>query len=248
MLITGNRLRRSPRSDSRSETGRPSTLVLTCAVLALVALLAPSTARPQETSGATPAPADDSESWTVLERRSADGEQCIVCRQRIHAGDIVEVRYKGRTFHVAAKMLEEFEADPERYFEVLEAHSALFDEAAMETPRMSTGWLVFGLWVLVGLVFGAACSYVALDRGRPALGWFFGGLLVNFAALVALLVKARRPGDAEERAPSGLRKIPRTASPSACPRCGGLNHPSASACSSCGRELTPTVEPETARA
>ena len=222
--------------------------ILPCALLALVALLAPPAARSQEAAGSTPAPGDTAERWTVIEERPADGEQCLVCRQRIHAGDIVEVRYKGRTFHVAAKMLEDFRADPERYFDVLEAHSALFDEGAMETPRMRTGWLFFGLWVLVGLVCGAACSYVALDRGRPALGWFFGGLLANLAALVALLVKAPRPGELSERPPPGLRKIPLTAAPSACPRCGALNHPSASACSSCGSELTPTVQPETARA
>jgi hypothetical protein len=182
--------------------------------------------------------------WVVLDQRAADGEQCIVCKLPIQAGEIVEVRYKGRRFFVAAKMLSRFEADPETYFHALQAHGGLFDEAAMETPPMRTGWLFFGLYLLVGLVAGAGCSYVAIDRGLPAWGWFFAGLAANVLAVGAVLTRARRAGVA---AAPGLTKIPITHAPVACSACDEPHHPAASACASCGHDLVPTVEPETAR-
>ncbi len=190
----------------------------------------------------------DPASWEMLEERPADGEQCIVCRQAIHEGEIIEVRYKGRTFHVAASMLEKFEADPDRYFHTLQARAALFDEAAMETPPMRTGWLMFGVYVLVGLVCGAGCSYIALNRGLPARGWFFAGLFVNVAALAAILMTKPVADGALAPPPPGLAKIPATLTPRACPHCGHTDHPSASICSSCAQTLEPAVEPETARA
>jgi len=170
-----------------------------------------------------------------------------VCRIRIHEGDIVEVRYKGRRFFVAAAMLDEFEANPEHYFAVLQPRGSLFDEAATQTTPIKTGWLIFGLYVLTGLIFGAACSYAALNRGLPALGWFFAGLLANIPALVAVLARKPLPGGLYDPAP-GLTKIHATHTPTVCPRCGNTNHPSASACSSCDQRLQPTIEPETVRA
>lgn len=194
-------------------------------------------------SGSTSEPAGE---WEILDQRPAEGEQCIVCRLQIHEGNIVELRYKGRRFFVAAGMLDEFEADPDHYFEVLRPRGGLFDEEAMPTTPMRTGWLAFGAYVLIGLAFGAACSYVALDRGLPALGWFFAGVLVNVLALVAVRTRKPVPG-ALRGAPRGLTKIPATYAPRLCAGCGNPNHPSAPVCSGCGRKLTPTVEPETAR-
>ncbi len=194
-----------------------------------------------------PAPGDPGR-WEVLEERDADGEQCIVCLQAIHEGGIAEVRYKGRTFYVAAGMLEEFEADPERYFHSLQARAALFDEAAMETPPMRVGWLMFGFYVLLGLVCGAGCAYLALNRGFSARGWFVAGLLINVVALAAVLVKKPLAGSSFAPPPRGLVKVPATLAPRACPHCGGTNHPSASHCTACKRSLKPAVEPETARA
>ena len=179
-----------------------------------------------------------------LEQRPGEGEQCIVCRQPIHDLEIVEVRYKGRTFHVAAKMLDEFTADPDLYFQKLQARSALFDERAMEGRQVSTGWLLFGGYVLAGLVFAALCGYLAVSRGLAPLPWFFAGLFGNVAAAAVLLITPR--GDAAD-VPAGLAKVPVTHFPLPCPRCGAPNHPSAAACSGCGAGLAPAVEAETAR-
>lgn len=104
----------------------------------------------------------------VLDERAGAGEQCIVCRQPIEGDPVVEARYKGRTFYVAKSMLSTFEADPEAYFRTLQARGGLFDEAALIEMGQegSNAWLLFGVYILVGLVFAATTSYLAIARGR----------------------------------------------------------------------------------
>ena len=183
-----------------------------------------------------------------LDRRPGEGEQCIVCGLAIEGLEIVEVRYKGRTFYVASKMLSDFEADPDLHFQKLQARSALFDERSMEGRRVRPGWLYFGAYVLLGLVFAAVCGYLAISRSLEPLPWFFAGLAGNVAALAVLLVTPRGdPTAAPAGVPSGLVKVPATHASVACPSCGASNHPAASACSGCGAALTPALEPETAR-
>ena len=187
-------------------------------------------------------------SWTVLDQRPAAGEQCLVCRQAIHDGDIVELRYKGRRFHVADKMMADFESDPESYFSDIELHSALFDESAMDAPSMASGWLLFGLWVLVSLTTGALCAYLAIGRGKPPVVWFFAGLLLNVVGVVAVLASGR--GETSRLvggAPDGLTKIPSTHAPRRCPGCGATNHPAARRCSACATNLEPSIQAETAK-
>ncbi len=183
-----------------------------------------------------------------LERRPGEGEQCIVCGRAIEGLEIVVVRYKGRTFFVAAKMLEEFEGAPDAYFQKLQARSALFDERAMEGRRTSNGWLYLGGYVLVGLVFAALCGYLAVSRSLQPLPWFFAGLAGNVAALAVLLVTPRGdPAALPAGVPAGLAKVPVTRAPVRCPSCGAANHPAAAACSGCGAAFAPELEPETAR-
>jgi len=192
--------------------------------------------------------ATDTPTWTVLEVRPADGEQCLVCGQAIESGDIVEVRYKGRRFHVAAKMLEKFENDPEVFFDSLEAHSALFDENSGSRPGATQGWLYFGIYVLIGLLAAAICGYLAVSRGMTPAPWFLAGLFFNVIALVALLASKRGNVEAFPAGiPSGLSKVPTTRAPSECGACGASHHPAASRCGSCGAALNPSIEPETAR-
>lgn len=184
---------------------------------------------------------------TELDRRAGEGERCLVCGQVIHGGEVVELRYKGRTFFVAAKMLEAFEDDPEAYFQQLQATSALFDERSMEGRQVSSGWLYFGLYVLIGLVFAAACGYLAVSRSLSPLPWFFAGLVGNVAALAVLLATPRGdPAALPAGVPTGLAKVPTTRAPATCPGCGAANHPSASVCGDCGKTLSPTIAAETA--
>jgi hypothetical protein len=182
----------------------------------------------------------------ILEERLGDGEQCLVCRKAVHDEPLVEARLKGRTFHVRVDMLDQFQSDPERYFRSLEAHSGLFDEMAVPDmeARGGYGWFAFGLYVLVGLVFAAACGGLAVNRARPAWVWFFGGLFFNLPALIALLVSSRGAA-LPAAAPGGLRKVPTTRAPIGCPSCGAEVHPAAGRCSRCGAKLSPLVAAET---
>ncbi len=196
------------------------------------------------------APPDSRENpqWVELETRPGQGEQCLVCRKRIFDEDVVEIRYQGRTFHVGVPFFGDFKDDPERYFARLQARSALFDENAMRAPPMALGWLWLGLYVLTGLVFSAVCGYVAVSRSLSPIPWFFAGLLGNVAALVVLLFAPRGdPAVWPGGIPGGLRKVPTTRAPVACPQCASTNHPAAGRCSACGADLAPTVQSEAAR-
>lgn len=219
----------------------PIAAALRATLLAAVLCLVATSGRAQEPWGEEPA-------MTELERRPGVGERCIVCGMRIEGDEIVEVRYKGRTFHVAAKMLDELETTPDVYFRKLQARSALFDERAMEGRETASGWLLFGGYVLLGLVFGALCAYLAVGRALRPLPWFFAGLVANVVALAVLLTRPR--GDAAALPagiPDGLAKVPTTRAPARCPSCGAQNHPAAAACSTCGAALVPTAVAETAR-
>jgi hypothetical protein len=179
-----------------------------------------------------------------LDRYAGDGQQCLVCGLPIHDQDVVEIRYKGRTFHVSADMLGEFRDRPDTYFRRLQARSVLFDERSTEAGQLSVGWLIVGCYVLVGLVFAALCGYLAVARSLEPVPWFFAGLIGNLAALFVLLATPR--GNASTPT-AGLTKVPTTREPLPCPDCGSHNHPAATNCSECGSTLSPAVEAETVR-
>jgi len=185
----------------------------------------------------------------VLREFAGQGEQCLVCRVAVHGEPIAEVRFKGRTFHVRLDMLSDFRKQPEFYFASLEARSGLFDEGSVAAdPRGgSYGWFGFGLYMLTGLVFGAACGAIAVGRSRAPWPWFFAGLVVNVFALAALLTRGPgEPASHIDGIPPGLRKVPTTRDPIACPACRSQLHPAARLCSQCGAELSPRVRAETA--
>ena len=184
--------------------------------------------------------------WVVLDERPGDGEQCLVCRKRVYDEDVVEIRYKGRTFFVGKPFMGDFEADPAHYFARIQARSALFDEGALAASRpMNFGWLWLGGYVLAGMFCSALCGYIAVTRGLWPLPWFFAGLFGNVAGLALVLVLPRgEVATLPAGIPDGLAKVPTTRAPSVCPSCGSSNHPSATRCADCHASLTPTVEAE----
>lgn len=214
-----------------------------------------SPSEPDSTSVAAPTPspaaattAPESPRWQKLDQREGQGERCLVCGMNIHGEDVVEIRYRGRTFHVAAKLLEQFADNPDTYFMQLQARSALFDERAHGT-EMSYLWLVIGTWILLSLNTAALSAYVAMQKGRRGWPWFVAGLLGNvFAVVAAFLLKPQGLERYPQGMPRGLTKVPTTRAPVSCPQCGHSNHPAARACAACGTSLTPTVEPESVRA
>lgn len=184
----------------------------------------------------------------ILGRAAGEGEQCLVCRQPVHGATMVEVRYKGRIFHVKEEMMDELRADPDAYFRLVQSRSALFDEDALEgamgTEKRQRGWLFFGLYMLLGLSTGAVCGALAVSRSLPPLPWFFAGLVANLLAVAWLLTRPRGDSAGPEGVPPGLVKVPRTRAPRPCPHCGGPNHPAASVCARCQGRLTPEVSAE----
>ena len=188
------------------------------------------------------------EELEILGQAPGEGEQCLVCRQPVHGATMVEVRYKGRIFHVKEEMMDELRADPEAYFRPLQSRSALFDEEALEgamgAQKRQRGWLYFGLYVLLGLSAGAVCGALAVSRALPPLPWFFAGLVANLPAIAWLLTRPRGDSAGPEGVPSGLVKVPRTRTPRPCPHCGGPNHPAATVCARCRGRLTPKVAAE----
>jgi hypothetical protein len=179
---------------------------------------------------------------TVIEERTGRGEQCLVCGQRIYDSAIIELRYKGRRFHLAASMLEDFEQSPDIYFRQLQAHSGLFDETAITTPGLSKGWLYLGCYVVLGLISAALCGYIAIGRGLAPIPWFFAGLAGNVAALGLLHLAPR--GDASG-VPKGFAKASRTPLPLPSPACGSANHPAAAAWPAGGALRHPPSHPAT---
>ena len=187
--------------------------------------------------------------WEVLDQRPGDGEQCLVCGERIYGEDVVEIRYQGRTFHVAKPLLGDFEGDPARYFAKLQARSALFDEESLAGPRpMALGWFWLGVYVLAGVICSAMCGYVAVCRALSPLPWFFAGLAGNVAGVVLVMFVPRGDESALPAGiPRGLCKVPTTLNPKACPSCRVTNHPCAERCGNCGSPLTPSAVAETRR-
>lgn len=190
----------------------------------------------------------DAPPWTVLEQRLGQGEQCLVCGEQIFDMDVVEIRYQGRVFHVSAMLLDQFEDNPDQYFAKLQSRSAFLDESSLSSRSLSWGWLIFGGYILLGLIFGAICGYKAITKALPPLKWFFAGFVGNIAALVVLSMTP----DGDKKAflggiPKGLRKVPRTRQPVACPQCGSANHPTSQTCGGCDVALNPKIESEIQR-
>ena len=179
-----------------------------------------------------------------VERRAADGERCIVCGKVMRDGSIVELRYKGRSIHVAPDMLEALLEAPDTHFHKMQARSALFDEETHATP-FGSAWLWFGIYVLAGLVCAALCGYLAISRALSPLPWFFAGLVGNVAAVVVVLLAGRgNAATAPAGIPPGFAKVATTRAPVPCASCGRWNHPSADRCAGCEATLTPAVASE----
>ncbi len=196
-------------------------------------------------SGSPVSEATNATRWQDVETKSASGEQCLVCGQRVFDGQVVQVRYKGRNFYVAEKMFKAFAEDPDRHFKKMQARAALFDESSLHIDQVPSLALWFGLYVLLSLVTSALSGALAIQRGLPPVPWFFVGLAGNLAGLLVLLLNKKR-GTVPELG-GRLEKVPTTASPLPCPHCGITNHPAASACGGCGRSLSPGIQAEVAR-
>lgn len=179
----------------------------------------------------------------------SSGDRCLACGKPCAEGQELAVIRGGQRIHLhLGPCAEEWQSDGDRLYARLLPRGALFDEPLQEPAPMQLGWFLGGLLVLSGLLFGGACSYLAVGKGLAPLPWFLAGLLLQVIALVLVLSKksedlARFPAGV----PAGLGKVPSTHEPRACERCGFPNHPAAARCSGCQAELTPRAPSEVAR-
>lgn len=176
-----------------------------------------------------------------------ESETCLVCGRPAGPGDLAILHEGRRVVLHRGACAQVFAERPDAAFASLRPRGALFQEAA-EKPSVPTfAWLGFGLYVVSCLLTGGACAYLAVGRGRPAVRWFFAGLLLNVGALAVLSMAKRRDTlDFVDGPPSGLAKVALTRGPRSCPTCASPNHPAARRCSDCRRELTPAVASEAA--
>ncbi len=173
------------------------------------------------------------------------GEICAVCNRPVGAGDDVYIVNGQRVPVHRDSCLAKLQADPGKYVAHLRPAGSFLGLEPDAATALTGRWLAAGLYVLLGLVFAALSANAALNRGLHPTPWFVAGLFFNVLAWGALM--ARRPARAPA-VPRGLSKIPETASPLPCPRCGYPNHPAARACLGCGAELRPDAVSEASRA
>lgn len=177
-----------------------------------------------------------------------DGDICALCNQPVEVSDPVYLVRGQRVPVHAAEM-----AAPD-------AGSRLKSVLALIRPRgafigaepgpsdLSDAWFFFGLYVLIGLLFGALAAHHALNAGHNPIAWFFAALVFNAFGYLALLTRPKREVVAPAGIPKGLGKIAATYSPQACPKCGATNHPSATQCLGCSAKLSPHMDSEVVRA
>ena len=174
------------------------------------------------------------------------GETCAVCGKAIGAKDrVYEVEGQRVPMHVEA-CENAFLHNPVLYLARLKPRGAFLGAEPNLGPGIAWGWFAFGLYVLLGLVFGAFCSYRAVNHALKPWPWFLAGFFLNLFGFLALVTRPAGTGG-QAGLPSGLVKIPATYSPRPCPACGRMNHPSATSCAECGSKIEPLVVSEVTR-
>jgi hypothetical protein len=179
------------------------------------------------------------------------GEYCSLCYERLQAEDLVYVVWGQRVGVHSGSEDEDFRANPKKWIAHLRPGGAFLGvEGALDSPQQALSglWFAAGLYVLLGLIFGALCAHRAFHTGYPPGTWFAMGLALNVVAYIALGFKPKREVSAVAGVPHGLRKFASTLEPVPCPACGGTNHPSASKCLECGATLEPQTLSEVEKA
>jgi len=182
--------------------------------------------------------------YRLVEARA--GETCIVCGKPVEARDRVYM-VEGQRVPVHSGVCEAaFATYPELFLSRLRPRGAFLSAEPNIGSNISWGWFALGIYVLLGLVFGAACAYRAVNQALSPWPWFLAGFCLNIFGFLALVT---RPAGHRGVAglPRGLVKVPTTYSPRPCPKCGTMNHPSAKVCVGCGSQLEPVVSSEVAR-
>jgi hypothetical protein len=178
---------------------------------------------------------------------SRPDEICIVCKRPIGAEGVVYLVNGQRVPLHVPSCYEKFLNNSRSFLALLQPHGA-FLGAGGEGQNLSWGWFLAGLYVLLGLVFGALCAHRALYAGRSPGVWFSLGFALNALGYLWLLTRPKLALQAPGGLPEGLGKMPVTFAPQRCPGCGRLNHPAADRCADCGEKLQPAISSEVGKA
>jgi len=184
--------------------------------------------------------------YRILEPRA--GEICTVCDKAIGPKDrVYEFEGQRVPVHVGACDTA-FLRNPGVYLARLKPRGAFLSAEPNLGPSISWGWFTLGIYVLLGLVFGACCAYRAVNHALKPWPWFLAGFFLNLFGFLALITRpAGESSMALPGLPRGLVKVPTTSSPRVCPHCGTANHPAATSCAGCGSEIEPLVVSEVSR-
>ena len=183
--------------------------------------------------------------YPVVEARA--GETCIVCDKPIGAKDrVYEVEGQRVPVHVGA-CDNALRRNPEHFLARLKPRGAFLGAEPSLGPNITWGWFAFGMYVVLGLVFGALCAYRAVNYALKPWPWFLAGFFLNLFGFLALVTRQVGVSSLAGLSP-GLVKVPATYSPRPCPRGGKMNHPSAASCAGCGYKIEPLVTSEVSRA
>ncbi len=174
------------------------------------------------------------------------GENCIICGVALTENDVVLI-VRGRRIPLNRSMVDSFMNNQVFFFNKVQPKGALFQEnfeapAGVAQGGINLSWFLFGLYVLLGLIFGGLSGYHAISKGLSPLPNFFFGFV--FSVFGYIYVRTKPAFVNKEDIPKGLVKVPSTNSPVQCSSCKQTNHPSACHCSECGAELKPLYESE----
>jgi len=176
------------------------------------------------------------------------GERCIICNVPLSEGDVA-LMVRGRRVPLKNAMVDSFMKYQEKYFAELQPKSALFQEnmEAMGTAQggVSSGWFLFGSYILMALIFSGLSGNAAISKGLPPIPHYFIGFFFSVFGYIYVLARPALTGKGE--IPQGFVKVPTTHAPMVCEKCGNTNHPSAKKCSSCGAQLEPQMQSEVGR-
>lgn len=92
------------------------------------------------------------------------GERCIVCGKELEKGDPVFL-IRGRRLPVKKGVLDEFLADPAKYFTKVAPKSALFTESHNRTQPDYT-WFFIGVSALLTIVTAGFIAYMRMSLGE----------------------------------------------------------------------------------
>ena len=178
------------------------------------------------------------------------GDYCTVGNVPLDTLQDVALIVRGRRVPLHRTMVDSFMRTQEKYFSQQQPKGALFQEELSAAKGaalagVTSGWFLFGLYVLVALIFAGVSGYTAVSKGLPPIPNFFIGF---FLSALGYLYVVTRPAVAKKgEIPEGLVKVPLTHTPVPCAACGYQNHPSAKQCVGCGGKLQPTLQSEVAR-